>query len=96
MTTIDAAQVAHIAKLARLELNAGETELFGSQLTNILGHVAKLDELDTADVEPTSHVLQIVNVMRDDTGRDSLSVEEALGNAPDHTDKFYRVPKIIE
>ena len=56
----------------------------------------KLNELDTKDVEPTSHVVSLSNVMRDDVQRDSISREDALANAPDHTDKFYRVPKIIE
>ena len=94
--TIDAGQVAHIAKLARLDINDQEKELFGSQLSNILEHVRKLDELDTSSVQPTSHVLDISDVMREDTERPSLAVDEALKNAPDHTDKFYRVPKIIE
>ena len=48
------------------------------------------------DVEPTSHVVSLSNVMRDDVQRDSISREDALANAPDHTDKFYRVPRIIE
>ncbi len=93
---IDAGQVAHIAKLARLDIDDQERELFGSQLSNILEHVRKLDELDTSKVAPTSHVLDISDVMRDDAERPSLAVDEALKNAPDHTDKFYRVPKIIE
>ena len=56
----------------------------------------KLNELDTKDVEPTSHVVSLSNVMRDDVQRASISREDALANAPDHTDKFYRVPRIIE
>ena len=93
---IDAGAVTHIAKLARLELSGEETALFGSQLSDILENVRKLDELDTSSVEPTSHVLDISNVMRDDAERPSLPVDEALKNAPEHDDKFYRVPKIIE
>jgi len=88
--------VEYIAKLARLSVSEEEKELFGSQLNGILSYVEKLNELDTRDVEPTSHVLSLSNVMRDDVTRPSLSREEALMNPPDHTDKFYRVPKIIE
>lgn len=89
-------QVEHIARLSRLELTDTERVLFGTQLSNILGYVEKLGELDTSSVEPTSHVLDISNVVRDDTTRASLPVAEALKNAPESTDKFYRVPKIIE
>jgi aspartyl-tRNA(Asn)/glutamyl-tRNA(Gln) amidotransferase subunit C len=56
----------------------------------------KLNELDTKDIEPTSHVLSLCNVSRDDTLKPSLLKEDALMNAPDHTEKFYRVPRIIE
>lgn len=88
--------VEHIARLARLKMSEQEKELFGSQLENILDHIEKLNELDTKDIKPTSHVLSLSNVMREDTPGESLSKEDALMNAPDHTDKFYRVPKIIE
>lgn len=88
--------VEHIAKLARLSVTEEEKELFGSQLEGILAYMEKLNELDTKNVEPTSHVLSLSNVMRDDSARPSIPREDALMNAPDHTDKFYRVPKIIE
>jgi aspartyl-tRNA(Asn)/glutamyl-tRNA(Gln) amidotransferase subunit C len=89
-------EVEHIAFLARLSLSEEEKELFGSQLSSILRYMEKLNELDTRGIEPTSHVLSLSNVMRDDIPRSSLPKEEALMNAPDHTDKFYRVPKILE
>lgn len=89
-------EVEHIAFLARLSLSEEEKELFGSQLSSILRYMEKLNELDTRGIEPTSHVLSLSNVMRDDIPRPSLPKEEALMNAPDHTDKFYRVPKILE
>jgi aspartyl-tRNA(Asn)/glutamyl-tRNA(Gln) amidotransferase subunit C len=89
-------EIEHIATLARLSLSGEEKELFGSQLSSILDYMEKLNELDTEDIEPTSHVLLLSNVMRDDTARPSIPKEDALMNAPDHTDKFYRVPKIIE
>ncbi|MEW6418692.1 MAG: Asp-tRNA(Asn)/Glu-tRNA(Gln) amidotransferase subunit GatC [Nitrospirota bacterium] len=86
----------HIATLARLSLSEEEKELFGSQLSNILDYMEKLNELDTKDIEPTSHVLSLSNVMQDDKPRPSIPKEDALRNAPEHTEKFYRVPKIIE
>jgi aspartyl-tRNA(Asn)/glutamyl-tRNA(Gln) amidotransferase subunit C len=89
-------EIEHIALLARLSLPEEEKELFGSQLSNILDYMEKLNELDTKGIEPTSHVLPLSNVMRDDAPRPSIPKEEALTNAPDHTEKFYRVPKIIE
>ena len=88
--------VDNIAGLARLSLSGKEKETFGSQLEGILGYMEKLNELDTKNIEPTSHVLSLSNVMREDAGRPSLPREDALMNAPEHTDKFYRVPKIIE
>ena len=89
-------EIEHIAVLARLSLTEKEKELFGSQLSGILGSMEQLNELDTKDVEPTSHVLALENVMREDVPGESLPREEALMNAPSHTEKFYRVPKIIE
>ncbi|NWF51782.1 MAG: Asp-tRNA(Asn)/Glu-tRNA(Gln) amidotransferase subunit GatC [Nitrospirae bacterium] len=89
-------EIEHIALLSRLYLSEEEKELYGSQLSRILDYMEKLNELDTKDVEPTSHVLPLCNVMRDDILRPSIPKENALANAPDHTDKFYRVPKIIE
>lgn len=86
----------HIAGLARLSLSDTEMELFGKQLESILSYMETLNELDTKDIEPTSHVLAISNVTREDVNAPSLDREAALANAPDRTEKFYRVPKIIE
>ncbi len=88
--------VEHIAHLARLHLSPEEEVKFGTQLNSILTYVEKLNELDTSGVEPTSHVLPLCNVMREDEVRDSLIKDEALANAPDRYRDFYRVPKIIE
>jgi aspartyl-tRNA(Asn)/glutamyl-tRNA(Gln) amidotransferase subunit C len=85
-----------LAQLARLDLSEEERDLFAGQLSDILVYMEKLGELDTADVEPTSHVISLANVFREDLPEPSLDREEALGNAPDRTEKFYRVPKIIE
>lgn len=88
--------IEHLSRLARLSLSDGEAKLFGEQLSSILGYMEKLNELDTEGVEPTSHVILIRNVDREDSPRPSLDREEALRNAPDHTNSFYRVPRIIE
>jgi aspartyl-tRNA(Asn)/glutamyl-tRNA(Gln) amidotransferase subunit C len=89
-------EVEHVAKLARLELSDTEKEMLTDQLSNILTYVEQLNELDTRGVEPTSHVLDINNVMRDDVSSGSLTQERALANAPDKAAGYYRVPKIIE
>lgn len=86
----------HLSRLARLSLSDEEKELFDNQLNSILSYMDQLNELDTGNVEPTSHVISISNIVREDLPWTSLDREDALSNAPDHTDKFYRVPKIIE
>jgi len=88
--------IEHLAQLARLSLSDNEKTLFADQIDSILSYMDKLNELDTATVEPTSHVISLSNVVREDLLKDSLERESALSNAPDRTDKFYRVPKIIE
>jgi aspartyl-tRNA(Asn)/glutamyl-tRNA(Gln) amidotransferase subunit C len=88
--------VEHVARLARLELNEAEKERMRAELDSILSYIDALDELDTAAVEPTSHVLPMTNVFREDEVRPSLTQEEALGNAPDRQDLFFRVPRILE
>ena len=93
---ITAEQVAHIAALSRLSLTEQELETFRDQLSSIIEYVEQLRTLDTTGVEPTSHILPLSNVMREDVVKSSLPREEALRNAPDGTEDFYRVPKIIE
>ena len=89
-------QVEHVARLARLALSEEEKEQMRSQLDRILGYIEKLNQLDTTTVEPTSHVIPMTNVLRDDVLAPSLDREEALGNAPDRQEGFFRVPRIIE
>jgi aspartyl-tRNA(Asn)/glutamyl-tRNA(Gln) amidotransferase subunit C len=84
--------VLHVARLARLELGEAEVERFQEQLSAILEAVSKVQELDLGDVPPTSHPLDVVNVWRDDEPRPSLSVEEALANAPAHRGDLFEVP----
>jgi len=85
-------EVVHVAKLARLELTEDELERFAGQLNAILEAVGKVSELDLSDVEPTLHPLELSNVWAEDEPRPSLSVEEALANAPDREAGFFRVP----
>jgi aspartyl-tRNA(Asn)/glutamyl-tRNA(Gln) amidotransferase subunit C len=89
-------QVEHVAKLARLALSNEEKERFAAQLSQILTYVEKLNELDTSGVEPTSHVIPLSNVFREDRSRPSLPREKLLQNAPESEGGFFRVPKIIE
>ncbi|KAF0181964.1 MAG: gatC [Nitrospirae bacterium] len=88
--------VRKIADLSRLALRDGEAEAFGAQLNSILTYVQQMNALDTSAIEPTSHVIPLQNIVREDVVRASLPREAALQNAPDATDLFYRVPKIIE
>ena len=92
-TDIDVKYVAH---LARLKLSGEEEAKFGSQLRQILGYIAKLNELDVSQVEPTAHAVPLVNVTRPDETRPSLSNEEALRNAPAKANGLFMVPKIVE
>ena len=82
----------HVAKLARLELTEVELERFAGQLNAILEAVGKVSELDLSDVEPTLHPLELANVSSPDEPRPSLTVEEALANAPAREDDAFRVP----
>jgi aspartyl-tRNA(Asn)/glutamyl-tRNA(Gln) amidotransferase subunit C len=86
--------VLHVARLARLELSDEEVERFGGQLSAILDAVGKVSELDLEDVPPTSHPLDLVNVLSEDVPRPCLSREEALANAPDPEDGFFGVPPV--
>lgn len=85
-------EVLHVARLARLELNDAEVERFQEQLSAILDAVSKVQELDLTGVPPTSHPLEVVNVWREDEPQPSLTVEEALANAPDRAGDLFRVP----
>ena len=87
--------VEHIAKLARLEFNEQQKEKLTQEMNDILGYIEKLNEVDTSNVEPLSHVIELSNVMREDEVKPSLSQEEALKNAPEKTEKFFKVPKVI-
>ena len=85
-------EVLHVARLARLELTDDEVERFTEQLSAILEAVAKVSELDLSDVEPTAHPLDVVNIWAEDEPQPSLSLDEALTNAPDREGGFFKVP----
>jgi aspartyl-tRNA(Asn)/glutamyl-tRNA(Gln) amidotransferase subunit C len=89
---IDRDQVLHVAKLARLELTEEEVEKMASELSGILEHVEHINELDLEEVEPTSHVVAVENVLRPDEPRPSWSREEVLERAPDPAGGSFRVP----
>ncbi len=88
--------VLHVAKLSQLDIAPEEVEMFREQLTQILDWQDKLNELDLTDMNPTAHVLEMNNVMREDETRPSLSVKEALNNAPDKEGSYFKVPRIME
>ena len=90
--TISREEVLHVARLARLELSDAEVERFAEQLSAILEAVGKVGELDLSEVEPTAHPLDLSNVWAEDQPRPSLSVDEALANAPDREGDSFRVP----
>lgn len=86
--------VEHVAKLARLELTEEEKELYTKQLGDVLKYVDQMNEVDTANVEPLSHPIDFVNVMRDDVVHYEQTKEQLMANAPDEENGFFKVPKI--
>lgn len=90
---IDRDQVLHVARLARLELSEDEVERMAGELSKILDHIEKINELDDlGDAEATTHVVQLENVLRPDEPRPSLSRERALEQAPEAAEDGFRVP----
>jgi len=89
---IDREQVLHVARLARLELSEDEVERMAGELSSILEHVERISQLDLDGVEPTTHVVELENVLRPDEPRPSLPRERALEPAPDPAEGAFRVP----
>lgn len=97
MALIDKEIVKHVAHLARLSLDDKELDAHSAQLTSILSYISKLNEIDTKNVLPTTHVLSTLkNVYRKDILKPSLDVEDVLKNAPSKEDDFFKVPQVIE
>jgi aspartyl-tRNA(Asn)/glutamyl-tRNA(Gln) amidotransferase subunit C len=89
---IDREQVMHVARLARLELSEEEVERMSGELTTILDHDERMNELDLEGVEPTSHVIALQNILRADEPRPSWPLERVLEPAPDPVEGAFRVP----
>jgi len=93
---IDKETVEKVAHLARLELAEDEKEAMIKDMTKILGFMAKLNEMDTSGVEPLVYMTSEVNNLREDVVKQEITTEEALKNAPKHTDDYFLVAKVIE
>ena len=92
---ITRADVAHVARLARLELSDEELSTFTDQLGDILDHAADIEALDVGDIPPTAHPLPLTNVLRPDEVRPSLDRDEVLARAPFAEDGRFRVPPVL-
>jgi aspartyl-tRNA(Asn)/glutamyl-tRNA(Gln) amidotransferase subunit C len=88
--------IAHVARLARLGLDARELDIYRRQLSVILEHAARVQEVATADLEPTAHPLGITNAFREDQVRPSLDRDEVLAQAPESRDGYFVVPPALE
>ena len=95
MASISHKEVEHVAQLARLDLTQPEKTLFGEQLSQILTFVEQLQEVSTEGIPPTSSVADQASVLREDIPREGLSQEQAMSNAPEASDGFFVVPKIL-
>jgi aspartyl-tRNA(Asn)/glutamyl-tRNA(Gln) amidotransferase subunit C len=93
---VDKTEVEYAAMLARIELSEEEKELYSEQLSTILAFFDRLKEVNTENVQPTSHVIDLVNAFRSDEARPGPGVEEVLANAPERSKRFFRVPKILD
>ena len=94
MKRISKEDVKYVAKLAELEFNDKDTEKFTSQLDKILDHIANISSVNTEGIPPTSHVLDVKNIFREDVIKKSVTQESALKNAPDRQSDGFKVPKI--
>jgi aspartyl-tRNA(Asn)/glutamyl-tRNA(Gln) amidotransferase subunit C len=88
--------IQYVANLARVALTPDEEQRLGQQLTNILGYIEKLKEVDVSQVEPTAHAVPLVNVTRPDVVTGSLPHDEAMRNAPAKAGGLFVVPKVVE
>ena len=95
MTKITSQDVLNVAKLARLELEEKEVDLYTNQLEQILGYVAQLEKIDTTNVEPTTRAVEVVNILREDSVQSTTVREDLLDQAPQREGDFYGVPKIL-
>lgn len=96
MSNLSREDVAHVAMLARIQLEDAELDRLASQLDQIVDWVGQVSEVASADVPPMSHPMPLANVTRPDEVRASLSVEQALANAPQAQDDRFAVPRILD
>ena len=89
-------EVLYVANLARLDLDEASIDKFAGQIGNILEYIELLNQVDTQDVKPTSHAIELTNAFRDDEEKEHLDRERALANAPRKEDGSFIVPKVIE
>ena len=94
--TVGRDEVLKIASLAKLHLSEDEVDLYTDQMNDILNYMHQLDELDTENVEPLSHVLDQLNITRRDKEEPSLSRDDVFSNAPDSNGEYFVVPSVIE
>ena len=87
--------VLHTAQLAKLTFSEQQQDSLAGDLSDILEYAAMLEELDTENVAPLTHVLENTNVLREDEAKEGLSIEEVLQNAPDKEGRAFRVPKML-
>jgi len=95
MSRISSEQVKYVANLARLAITEEEAAMFTKQLDDIISFAEQLNELDTENVAPTFHVLDMKNILREDIAQQGLPQEEVLKNAPEHQDGQFKVPAIL-
>ena len=95
MAAISRDDVAHLAKLARIEMTPAELDHMASELEQILGAVKRVQEVATSDIAPTSHPLSMSNFFRDDVVKPSLTNDEALSGAPAQAEDRFKVPQIL-
>ena len=89
-------EIEYIANLSRITLTVEEKNTFAKQLTNILGYIEKLNELDTDEVQPMAYATSLKNVFREDKSKSSFSRQEILELSPSSVNGFFKVPKVIE
>ena len=96
MVRLTREDIESVAYLSRLELSDDEKEKFTGQINRLLENFEKLQELDPDDVEPTSHVIPVFNVFREDKSRPSLSVDDVVSNGPQVAEDCFVVPRVVE
>ena len=96
MATITTEGVSYVANLARLEFDDEEVQHFTEQLTRILDYIGKLNELETDDVQPTSHIHPLQNITKPDVVKTSLPRDAVLTNAPEAEEGYFGVPRVID